>query len=89
VPLRCVTPTAIACRNTPAGAVVESTVRSLKHGLPESKLPVGGPIPARTMLCPAALMANLRCLHSYLPVKVEKGSQMTAGFHLTGLKSTL
>jgi len=74
--------------DTPIRVVVESTVRSLKRAFPGSKLPVRGLIRARMMLYPAALMVNLRRLHSYLAEKAEKTGQDTA-FSLSLLKNVL
>lgn len=44
-------------------------------GVPGSKLAAGGPIRARMVLYPAALMVNLRRLHGYLRTKVEETTQ--------------
>ncbi len=61
--------------DTPIRVVVESTVRSLKHAFPNSKLPVRGLIRARMMLYPAALMVNLRRLHRHSIRKAQEINQ--------------
>jgi hypothetical protein len=67
---------------------VESTVRSLKRGFPGSKLPVRGLIRARMVLYPAALMVNLRRLHSHLEKRAEEATEESATF-LSLLKGVL
>jgi hypothetical protein len=74
--------------DTPIRAVVESTVRSLKHAFPNSKLPVRGLIRARMMLYPAALMVNLRRLHRHFTKKAQETNQEEA-FSLSLLKNAL
>jgi hypothetical protein len=58
--------------------VVESTVRSLKHAFPGSKLPVRGLIRTRMVLYPAAMMVNLRRLHRYFAERAEEASPQVA-----------
>jgi hypothetical protein len=68
--------------------VVESTVRSLKHAFPGSKLPVRGLIRTRMVLYPAAMMVNLRRLHRYFAEMAEEASPGTA-FSLSLVKTAL
>jgi hypothetical protein len=68
--------------------VVESTVRSLKHAFPGSKLPVRGLIRTRMVLYPAAMMVNLRRLHRYFAEMAEEASP-EAAFSLSLLKTAL
>lgn len=49
----------------PIRAVVEATIRSLKHPFPGGKLPVRGLIRATMVICCSAMMVNLRRLHAY------------------------
>ena len=74
--------------DTPIRVVVESTVRSLKHAFPNSKLPVRGLTRARTMLYPAALMVNLRRLHRHFTKKAQETNQEEA-YSLSLLKNAL
>lgn len=56
----------------PLRAVVEATIRSLKHPFPGGKLPVRGLIRATMVVCCAALMVNLRRLHAYRQAQAEQ-----------------
>jgi hypothetical protein len=68
--------------------VVESTVRSLKHAFPGSKLPVRGLIRTRMVLYPAAMMVNVRRLHGHLVKEAKKAAQEAAS-SLFPLKTAL
>ncbi|MFQ5859806.1 MAG: transposase [Anaerolineae bacterium] len=60
----------------PIRAVVEATIRSVKHPFPGGKLPVRGLIRATMVVCGAALMVNLRRLHAYR--QAQAGAQRAA-----------
>jgi hypothetical protein len=53
----------------PIRAVVEATVREIKHPFPGGKLPVRGLVRTRMVIYGAALMTNLRRLHRYAQAK--------------------
>jgi hypothetical protein len=56
-------------------AVVEATVREIKHRFPGGKLPVRGLSRARAMICSSALMANLRRLHRYFAAEAADSDE--------------
>jgi len=60
--------------DTPIRAVVEATVREVKHPFPGGKMPVRGLIRTRMVIYGAALMTNLRRLHRYAQAKAESAS---------------
>lgn len=74
--------------DTPIRVLAESTVWSLKHVFPDSKLPVRGLIRARMVIYGAALMVNLRRLHRYLMEERAKAAQKATS-SLSLLKTAL
>lgn len=64
--------------DTPIRVLAESTVRSLKRGFPNNKLPVRGLIRSRMMIYPAAVMVNLRRLHRHFAEMAQEASQVVA-----------
>ena len=56
-------------------AVVEATIRSVKHPFPGGKLPVRGLIRATMMVCSSAIMVNLRRLHAYRQAQAERARE--------------
>lgn len=61
-------------QDAPIRAVIEATIRSLKHPFPASKLPVRGLIRSTMVIYGSALMVNLRRLHRYFTT--EQGQQV-------------
>ena len=64
--------------DTSIRVVVESTIRSVKRGFPNNKLPVRGLTRARTMILGAATMVNVRRLHEYFRGRAQDASQQLA-----------
>jgi hypothetical protein len=64
--------------DTSIRAVVESTIRSVKRGFPNNKVPVRGLTRARTMILGAATMVNVRRLHQYFRERAQDASQQLA-----------
>jgi hypothetical protein len=61
-------------------AVVEATVRSLKHAFPTHKLPVRGLTRVRMLLYGAALMVNMRRLHRHAEEKKQNAADNAFSF---------
>jgi len=61
--------------DTSIRVLVESTIRSLKRGFPNNKLPVRGLTRTRTMIYGAALMVNVRRLHQYFRQRAQEASE--------------
>lgn len=57
----------------PVRAVVEATVRSVKHPFRGGKLPVRGLIRVTMMICASALMVNLRRIHEFRLESAKSG----------------
>jgi hypothetical protein len=74
--------------DTPIRVVVESTIRSVKHAFPGSKLPVRGLIRSRMVIYPAAMMVNLRRLHRHFRKMAEEASQEVTS-SLSSLRNAL
>lgn len=49
----------------PVRAVVEATIRSVKHPFRRGKLPVRGLVRATMMICASAFMVNLKRIHEF------------------------
>jgi hypothetical protein len=64
--------------DTSIRVVVESTIRSVKRGFRNNKLPVRGLHRARTMILGAATMVNVRRLHRYFRERAQQASQQVA-----------
>ena len=74
--------------DTSIRVVVESTIRSVKMGFRNNKLPVRGLMRARTLILGAATMVNLRRLHQYFREKAHDASQQVA-FSLSSIRKAV
>lgn len=74
--------------DTPIRVLAESTVRSLKRGFPNNKLPVRGLTRSRMMIYAAAIMVNLRRLDHHFAETAQDASQELA-FSLSSAKNAI
>lgn len=74
--------------DTSIRVVVESTIRSVKRGFRNNKLPVRGLTRARTMILGAATMVNVRRLHQYFRERAQDASKQVA-FSLSSAKNAV
>ena len=74
--------------DTSIRVVVESTIRSVKRGFRNNKLPVRGLTRARTMILGAATMVNVRRLHQYFRERAQDASQQVA-FSLSSIRKAV
>lgn len=74
--------------DTSIRVVVESTIRSVKRGFRNNKLPVRGLTRARTMILGAATMVNVRRLHQHFRERAQDVSQQVT-FSLCSAKKAV